>query len=201
MNNSFNKLLIALAFFDSIFIIFVILDYTFVRGKITSTILFKTARKNLPIPVWSWPFPLDSAIYAYIFPKILYPLNNISLCCSIYTTIGIAFERWFESFQMFFYLFVLFLFKIHSSLQPLQVQRKECQCQCYPECLQVSCPRHHLQCYHQHSQILRDSHCNHYYQCYYCRQWNSLARDCHLWCHSSQDGPGLYQVLIFIYWV
>ena len=32
-------------------------------------------------------------MYAYIFPPILSPLNNISLCCSIYTTIGIAWER------------------------------------------------------------------------------------------------------------
>merc|ERR1711892_1282838 len=74
MTNSFNRLLIALAIFDSIFIIFVVLDYSFVR-------------------VWSWPFTGDSAMYAYIFPKILYPLNNISLCCSINTTILIAWER------------------------------------------------------------------------------------------------------------
>ena len=33
------------------------------------------------------------AIYAYLLPKVIYPLNNISLCCSIYTTIVIAFER------------------------------------------------------------------------------------------------------------
>ena len=32
MSNSFNKLLIALAFFDSTFIIFVLFDYTVVRG-------------------------------------------------------------------------------------------------------------------------------------------------------------------------
>ena len=33
MKNSFNRLLIALAIFDSIFIIFVVLDYTFIRGN------------------------------------------------------------------------------------------------------------------------------------------------------------------------
>ena len=32
MHNSFNKLLIALAFFDTTFIIFVLFDYTVVRG-------------------------------------------------------------------------------------------------------------------------------------------------------------------------
>ena len=33
MNNSFNKLLIALAVFDSTFIVFVVFDYTVVRGE------------------------------------------------------------------------------------------------------------------------------------------------------------------------
>ena len=36
MSNSFNKLLIALAFFDSTLIIFVLFDYTVVRGVLTS---------------------------------------------------------------------------------------------------------------------------------------------------------------------
>ena len=33
MNNSFNKLIMVLAVFDSVFIIFVTFEYTFVRGK------------------------------------------------------------------------------------------------------------------------------------------------------------------------
>ena len=33
MNNSFHKLLLSLAVFDSVFIIFVIFEYTFVRGE------------------------------------------------------------------------------------------------------------------------------------------------------------------------
>ena len=37
MNNSFNKLIQALAVFDSIFIIFVSFEYTFVRGNYNST--------------------------------------------------------------------------------------------------------------------------------------------------------------------
>ena len=37
MNNSFNKLIQALAVFDSIFIIFVTFEYTLVRGNYKST--------------------------------------------------------------------------------------------------------------------------------------------------------------------
>ena len=43
--------------------------------------------------MWRWPLDDNSIVYAYIFPKLLYPLNNISLSCSIYTTIVIAYER------------------------------------------------------------------------------------------------------------
>ena len=39
MNNFFNRLLIALTIFDSIFILFVILDYSFVRGLLNRWIL------------------------------------------------------------------------------------------------------------------------------------------------------------------
>ena len=47
--------------------------------------------------MWQWPITQDSSIYAYLLPKVIYPLNNISLCCSIYTTIVIAFERFENS--------------------------------------------------------------------------------------------------------
>ena len=43
--------------------------------------------------VWQWPFGHESALYAYVFPKFLFPFNNIILSCSIYTTVGIAYER------------------------------------------------------------------------------------------------------------
>merc|ERR1719317_1920455 len=74
MRSPFNRLLVALAVFDSVFISFMLLDYTFVR-------------------VYKWPFALDSELYAYLFPKLLFPLNNVSLCCSIYLIVCIAFER------------------------------------------------------------------------------------------------------------
>ena len=59
-------------------------------------------------PVWQWPLSHKTAVYAYIFPKVyvsshlyiwsyfskfLFPLNNIALSCSIYSTVGIAYER------------------------------------------------------------------------------------------------------------
>ena len=46
--------------------------------------------------VWSWPVTEDSLVYVFIFPKVIYPLNDICLCCSIYSTIAVSYER-FES--------------------------------------------------------------------------------------------------------
>ena len=43
--------------------------------------------------VFSWPFDGESEAYAMIFPKLLYPLNNITICCSIGLTVAIALER------------------------------------------------------------------------------------------------------------
>jgi len=53
--------------------------------------------------VWQWPLSYESPIYAYIFPKLLYPLNNIALSCSINTTVGIAYERYTAVCQPFSY--------------------------------------------------------------------------------------------------
>ena len=59
--------------------------------------------------VFSWPFPQDSELYAYIFPKLLYPLNNILLCCSIYVIIVIAFERLERTLSKVVVIIVIFL--------------------------------------------------------------------------------------------
>ena len=40
-----------------------------------------------------WPFDLDSEIYAILFPKFLFPINNIIFNASIFLTIVIAYER------------------------------------------------------------------------------------------------------------
>jgi len=74
MRNSFNLLLIVLSSFDILFIFFAILDYGMAR-------------------VFRWPFDFNSEVYALIFPKFLYPLNNIIFNCSIFLTIVIAYER------------------------------------------------------------------------------------------------------------
>ena len=61
-------------FSDIIFTSIAILDYSLAR-------------------VWRWPFDIDSQIYTFVFPKVLYPLNNIIFNTSIGLTIVVAFER------------------------------------------------------------------------------------------------------------
>ena len=41
-----------------------------------------------------WPYDIHSEIYTYVFPKFLYPINNIIFNFSIGLTIVVAFERW-----------------------------------------------------------------------------------------------------------
>ena len=43
--------------------------------------------------VFNWPFDLEGEAYALLFPKVIYPINNISLTCSTYITVIIAYER------------------------------------------------------------------------------------------------------------
>ena len=33
-------------------------------------------------------------LYVRLFPFLIYPLNNISFCASIFTTVALAFERY-----------------------------------------------------------------------------------------------------------
>ena len=47
----------------------------------------------LSLLVFSWPISVDSGVYALVFPTLLYPLNNISICCSIGLTMAISIER------------------------------------------------------------------------------------------------------------
>jgi hypothetical protein len=33
-------------------------------------------------------------LFVYLFPFLIYPLNNISFCASIFTTVALAYERY-----------------------------------------------------------------------------------------------------------
>jgi len=74
MYNSFNNLLIALSTLDSIFIILAIIDYAIFRA-------------------FRWSAPIAQTLFQYTFPFVIYPLNNISFCASIFTTVAMAYER------------------------------------------------------------------------------------------------------------
>ena len=39
-------------------------------------------------------FEWKSIWYTYTFPFVIYPLNNISFCASIFTTMAMAYERY-----------------------------------------------------------------------------------------------------------
>jgi len=75
MRNSFNLLLTILSTCDILFTVIALMDYSLAR-------------------VFKWPFDINSEIYTFIFPKLLYPFNNIIFNCSIGLTIVIAYERY-----------------------------------------------------------------------------------------------------------
>ena len=125
MNNSFNKLLLSLSVFDSVFIIFVTFEYTFVRGKnrtgdwrlCSQQIDLANTFNNREVDYLIIQFCLGPSLSTACstpssFPKqiparlptsghnydpscvqVIYPLNDICLCCSIYTTIAVSYER------------------------------------------------------------------------------------------------------------
>ena len=67
------------------------------NGKWMQTLLRLTEkylRNNSQIvSEFRWPFHNDSELYAILFPKFLFPLNNIFFSSSIFLTIVIAYER------------------------------------------------------------------------------------------------------------
>ena len=46
------------------------------------------------ILVFFWPWSRDSEVWVYLIPKVIYPLNNMTFCCSIYLTVMLAWERY-----------------------------------------------------------------------------------------------------------
>ena len=67
--------------------------------------------------VFQWPFDFNSEWYAILFPKFLYPLNNIIFNCSIFLTIVIAYERWFLNIYDEFFLSYLY-FRFNAVCRP-----------------------------------------------------------------------------------
>ena len=51
-------------------------------------------KKIILIPFHCRAFKWTSEIFIYSFPFIIYPLNNISFCGSIFTTVALAYERY-----------------------------------------------------------------------------------------------------------
>jgi len=84
LKNSFNRLLVVLALMDNLFIVLMIADYSLIR-------------------VFSWPISIKSGLYSYLFPKFVFPFNNILLCSSIYMICCIALERHTAVCQPFTY--------------------------------------------------------------------------------------------------
>ena len=83
MKNSFNHLLIVLACFDNIFLVFCLLDYSLARVfHWYVCMLEKRFLRFDPIIKEIFIFrPLSDTgeMYALMFPKFLYPLNSITL--------------------------------------------------------------------------------------------------------------------------
>ena len=67
-NNIFNRLIMCLSTFDSIFIFCGLLEII---------------RKWLMLP-----------IQQYVFAKVVYPFRSMAMCCSIYTTVVLTLERY-----------------------------------------------------------------------------------------------------------
>lgn len=71
MLSVFNQILIVMTAFDTIYLLTAIAEFSFVES-----------------------FHLTSEWYDLLFVYFLYPLHNITLCCSIYSHVVLAFERY-----------------------------------------------------------------------------------------------------------
>lgn len=90
MYNAFNQLLIALSTLDSVFIFLAIVDYSLTRWNTLNT---KFEWSNESWNFYCRAFNMSSQIFNYLFPYVIYPLNNISFCASIFSTVALAYER------------------------------------------------------------------------------------------------------------
>ena len=70
MRNSFNSLIVVLTVIDSVFCIFLVVDYSFARA-----------------------FELHTVLYTWLYPGFIYPGTNIMLSASIFMTVVLGLER------------------------------------------------------------------------------------------------------------
>jgi len=75
IRSSFNRLLTLLAVCHIIFILFTLVDYSLAR-------------------TFFWPWFQHSLVWLYLVPKMIFPLNNITYCCSIFLSVMLARERY-----------------------------------------------------------------------------------------------------------
>jgi hypothetical protein len=75
IRSSFNRLLTLLAVCHIVFILFTLVDYSLAR-------------------TFLWPWFQHSLVWLYLVPKMIFPLNNITYCCSIFLSVMLARERY-----------------------------------------------------------------------------------------------------------
>jgi hypothetical protein len=56
--------------------------------------LFSFLVEGFQFSVFFWPWSHESEVWVYLIPKVIYPLNNMTFCCSIYLTVMLAWERY-----------------------------------------------------------------------------------------------------------
>ena len=73
LNNVFNQLIVTLCCFDTLFNVFSIVEYSLKKGFGLIT--------------------YETPIYVNLWPKFIYPLQNITYSASLFITLAIAIER------------------------------------------------------------------------------------------------------------
>lgn len=71
MLSVFNHLLVAMTAFDTVYLVMAVAEYSFVES-----------------------FHLTSDSYDVLFVYFIYPVMNLVFCCSIFTHVALAFERY-----------------------------------------------------------------------------------------------------------
>ena len=67
----FNQILVVMTFFDTVYLITSVAEFAFVES-----------------------FHITSETYDALFVYFLYPMHNVTLCCSVYSHVVLAFERY-----------------------------------------------------------------------------------------------------------